>query len=409
VRSTAADGFARLQDAGVHTVRWWLFPGDPWEINHDAAGAPVSLNPAVFTDVDAALALADQFDLTYDFVLFSSPTAAPSSWLTDASQRQRLADALAPMFQRYGNNPRIVAWEMFNEPEWDIWNSKIAAEPVQATVKLLADTVHSRGGTRVTVGAASIDGLPLWVGQHLDFYSPHWYDPMTSSNCARCTDATSVRSKYGLDGLPIVIGEFYAGPDTDALRRFEDFRAKGYAGAWAWSLFSDHTNDKLRIDLGAAKAFTSKPVALVQPVIAAPSPAVSTGDIQLLANWISPTFVSVGQEITFNQDVQSKKNATVRLEVNVVDDQDRTVSTTVLNNQPLSSDALNSLTASFKAQLAPGRYDVQAALLTADGDVTLAISDQVGTFVVDAPPEPTPAPATATPAESPADSPESAG
>src|SRR5690242_749081 len=77
VRSSLEAGFARLKAANVHTVRWWVFEGEAWQINHDAAGAPTSLNPAVYQDMDAALALADKYDLAYDFVLFSGPTAPP--------------------------------------------------------------------------------------------------------------------------------------------------------------------------------------------------------------------------------------------------------------------------------------------------------------------------------------------
>src|SRR5207237_1233832 len=101
VRSAVADGFARLKAANVHTVRWWLFEGDPWQINHDGSGAPTGLNPLVYTDLDAAFALAEQYDLVYDLVLFSGPTSLPHAWIVDPTQRQRLADALAPMFSRY--------------------------------------------------------------------------------------------------------------------------------------------------------------------------------------------------------------------------------------------------------------------------------------------------------------------
>src|SRR5262249_21213809 len=142
-----ADGFSRLKSSNVHAVRWWMFEGDPWQINHDASGAPVSLNPGVYTDLDSALALADQYDLAFEFVLFSSPTALRSAWLTDPGQRQRLADALAPLFERYKNNPRILAWELFNEPEWDISNNKVGLAPVQSTVQLLASTIHAHTTT----------------------------------------------------------------------------------------------------------------------------------------------------------------------------------------------------------------------------------------------------------------------
>ena len=278
--------FGRLQAAGVHSVRWWTFEGDAsLQITRDASGAPTGLNPSVYTDFDAAVALADQYDLAYDFVLFSSPTAVPSGWFSDPVQRQKLADVLAPLFDRYKNNPHILAWEIVNEPEWDIWNNKVSQSDVQATVKLLASTVHAHTQTAVTVGSANLEGMLMWenTDSGLDFYSPHWYDPMDSGlACARCTDVPTITASYNLDSKPIVLGEFYASPSVDALQRFKDFRTKGYAGAWAWSLFSDKTADKFAIDLSAVKAYTSNPSPVPAPNT---QPAVAA---DLLANWVSP-------------------------------------------------------------------------------------------------------------------------
>src|SRR5438067_8752460 len=65
-RSTLADGFGRLKTTGIHTARWWTFEGDAAQITRNASG-PTGLNPAVYADFDAALALANQYDLVYDF------------------------------------------------------------------------------------------------------------------------------------------------------------------------------------------------------------------------------------------------------------------------------------------------------------------------------------------------------
>ncbi|MER3420187.1 MAG: hypothetical protein C4290_06540, partial [Chloroflexota bacterium] len=258
VQSALSTGFGQAKAAGMHVIRWWVFPGDPWQITRDSSGAPSGINPAVYADFDVALQLAQTYDLYFNFVLFSGPTALPQAWLTDATQRQKLATALGQLFARYKGNPRVLSWEVFNEPEWDIWNNKISQSAVQATVKAVADAVHANSTAYVTVGSAMLDGLPMWVGQGLDYYQAHWYDYMSSGNwCARCTDYATVKSRYNLD-KPLVIGEFYAGPDTDALQRFEDFYSKGYAGAWPWSLFPDRTSDHMQIDLAAAATFASR-------------------------------------------------------------------------------------------------------------------------------------------------------
>jgi len=252
VRAALDNGFSQLEASGVHVARWWVFPGDPWQITRDGSGLPNGIDPAVYADFDAALELAEQHDLYYVFTLFSSPTRLPASWMSDPLQRGKLVEALSGLFARYGDNPRILTWQVFNEPEWHIWNGAVELGPAQATVRDIAAAVHANSNAYVSVGSAHLGGLPMWTGLGLDYYTAHWYDGMSSGEaCARCTDYEEVKARYGLDA-PLVIGEFFAGESTDALQRFEDWYAKGYAGAWAWSLFPDRTNDRMSIDLAAA-------------------------------------------------------------------------------------------------------------------------------------------------------------
>ena len=62
--------------------------------------------------------------------------------------------------------------------------------------------------------------------------------------------------REGID-VPRIVGEFYAG-DEGALQKLEDWRAKGFAGGYAWSLFWDSTADKLQVDWAAATTFGNK-------------------------------------------------------------------------------------------------------------------------------------------------------
>lgn len=255
VRAQLETAFRQARASGVRVLRWWLFPGDPWQVTRDEDGTPRAIHPTVYADLDAALRLGEAHDLYYEFTLFSGPAQLPTSWLWNADQRQRLAEVLGTLFARYRGQPRILAWDVVNEPEWDIWARKVGWQEVAALVRVVAQAAHTHGSAYVTVGAARLDGLALWTGLGLDFYQVHWYDAMSHpSHCARCTDYAALQAAYGLDG-PLIIGEFYAGPDSDALARFQDFYRKGYAGALAWSLFAERTNDRMRVDLAATAAF----------------------------------------------------------------------------------------------------------------------------------------------------------
>lgn len=258
-KTIISNKLAQAKDSGANVIRWWTFPGDPWQINRDASG-PTGLNPSIYADFDAALDLANQHDLYYNFTLFSAPTALPQGWLTDATQRAKLANVLAPLFARYKDNPRVMTWEIINEPEWDIWSNKIAQAPVQATVKAISDAVNANSPALVTIGSAHLDGLSMWFGQGLDYYSPHWYDYMSSGGwCARCTDYNALKTRWPQLDKPVVIGEYYGATQVDSLARLNDWYNKGFAGSWPWTLFAEKTTDPgLTIDLNAMRTFTAQ-------------------------------------------------------------------------------------------------------------------------------------------------------
>ena len=54
---------------------------------------------------------------------------------------------------------------------------------------------------------------------------------------------------------PLVIGEHFAAEGNAAIERLDEMYDRGYAGAWAWSLLPEFTNDKMAVDLDALQEF----------------------------------------------------------------------------------------------------------------------------------------------------------
>lgn len=225
-----------------NVVRWWVFPGDPWQLGDI---------PATYADFDRALQLADEHDVYFSFTLFSEPLEV------DLGRPEVVVDALIPLLDRYGDHPRILSWEVFNEPEWAIWNGQASEGQAVEFARLVVEAVHTHTASYATIGSATLDGIAMWRSVDLDYYQPHWYDHMDSGLwCAICTDAQGVARRYDVE-RPIVIGEFYLGSDIDPLARLNDFYRRGYAGAWAWSLFPARTLDGMSIDATAMAQFSS--------------------------------------------------------------------------------------------------------------------------------------------------------
>jgi hypothetical protein len=247
--------FAALSESGVHNVRWFLFPGDPWQVTRNNSGAPSAINKDAYADIDAALKLAEANDLYFVFVLFSSSADIPTQWTGDPVQRQQLADVLGELFAHYASNPRIMTWEVVNEPELDIWDGNVNQEDMKDFVRVIAASARANTSANVTVGSAMVDGLPIWQGLGLSYYDVHWYDYMSPGDwCAYCTTAYEIQQRIGTS-LPIVVGEFYAGDDVDPATRMQDWYDKGFAGAFAWSLFPERTEDQLGFDVAVLRSF----------------------------------------------------------------------------------------------------------------------------------------------------------
>jgi len=261
-KAALATSFATLKADNVHVVRWWLFEGGANQITRDSSGKPTGISPGVYTDIDAALDLANTYDLYYTFTIFAAADDFPATWRTDATQRTQLAQVLAPLFARYKDNPHVMTWEIFNEPEWQIDGTNVKQDDVKNMARAIITQIRSNAPSKlVTVGQNLINAIPIWTDVDLDYYSPHWYDNHTSADiCALCTTAGALQTKYHTT-KPILIGEYsmvQGGTAQQNVDRQNKWYNQGYAGAWGWSLLFDHTNDRIQVYPDTMKTFDAQ-------------------------------------------------------------------------------------------------------------------------------------------------------
>jgi hypothetical protein len=236
---------AQAQQAGMHVVRWWVFEGGAQHIQHDAAGNPTGIDPQVYSDLDAAAAIAARHNIGLNLTLFAGPGDAQQYFAASSTVHQELANVLAPMFKRYSGNPGVYAWEAVNEPDFNQGSATLPQ--IQDQVGRIDAAVHANSSTLVDVDTTLGADSSEWMGLGADFYTPHFYTNWCPSNvnCLSNVSATSL----GLD-KPVVIGE----TNDDA---WQTYYGEGYAGTWCWSLSPEHTSDQIPCDLNGAAAFAS--------------------------------------------------------------------------------------------------------------------------------------------------------
>jgi hypothetical protein len=269
--------FEQAVAAGARLFTWWMFKSElglPSQFTQQN-GAPTAIKPAVFADIDAAVQLAEALDFYLVLAVIPHP-AIVKPWLTN--HMDALIGVLErDLFGRYADEPRIMAWQTWVEPDWEIWGDEIDLEPCQEYTEKFAAAVHraTKVGQLATINAAEVDGLPHWTGLGLDYYGCSYYPYMNKMGawhegwggryCALCRTYEDIAAEADLDG-PLVIGEFHASPDavynvtgTSGGPRevWQAWYDKGFAGAMAWCLFPEKTKSPMPIDFTALAAFAA--------------------------------------------------------------------------------------------------------------------------------------------------------
>jgi len=254
--------------AGLHTIRWWTFVCSSG-VQTDSSGMPTVINPAVYRDFDLALRLARKYDIYYVFDICDDPNNHKAIRWNDDVYPSALANALSPLFARYRGNPHILAWEVFNEPEYSVWDGTVTLSTEQNIVKTIAAAVHRNSTAYATIGSAEMSQTGNWTGLGLDFLSPHdyWAEPrfVSAFTCPLCLayrQFANVLSGVG----PTVVGEWRpvskgaSDLPNDQQQRWESLYDNDFAGAWPWTLFPENTDagpcpNAFCIDLHAATTF----------------------------------------------------------------------------------------------------------------------------------------------------------
>jgi hypothetical protein len=243
---------ARLAPAGSTLVRLFLWCDLRSGIRFDAAGIPLGVDDAFFRDADAALDAAATrgvrlMPVLFDFLLCARPRlvngvqlGGRGAVIFDPHARDRLLSLVVrPALERYADHPAVMAWDLFNEPEWcarrraSTWYSRrIGAARIRGFLRELTACARASARQPVTVGSAGTSRLDLVRGIGLDFYQVHWYERFGWPSLARPV------AHLRLD-RPVVLGEFPgAGAEQSREAIISAARSAGYAGAIDWPLVS---------------------------------------------------------------------------------------------------------------------------------------------------------------------------
>jgi hypothetical protein len=249
-----ARALGRVAAAGIRRIRWFMLCDGRAGIRFGSRGEPNGLDDVVFADLDAAVSAAGEQGIQIMFVLFDFlwcatprrvagvPIGGHARVLRDSAMRNALlARVVAPILERYGRDPRIVAWDLINEPEWVTrglgarwWRAAVPVDAMQAFVRDAAVLIHRHTNQAATLGSAWARWSRAWVGLGLDVYQTHWYPRFE-----RRTPLARPVSALELD-RPVVLGEFPSRVAAPELRRLIDTaREAGYAEAYIWSVMAE--------------------------------------------------------------------------------------------------------------------------------------------------------------------------
>ena len=241
VRPRVEREFAKLAASGVQALRWFLFCDGRAGVRFDPRGQPLGLDEFVLRDVDTALELAERARLRVMFVLLDFHWCLPArvvdgvqmggraGVLSDLGLSERLLEkVLRPVVARYAGEESILAWDVFNEPEW------VGRDVPRRFLREAIQMIRSSSSRPVTIGSAGARWRRRYRDLDLDYDQVHWYDSLKRQPPLE-TPVTALRFDR-----PVWLGEF---PTRGSGRDWREIvaiaRKAGYAGAFYWSALAD--------------------------------------------------------------------------------------------------------------------------------------------------------------------------
>ena len=278
--------FEAMATIGVDVVRWFVFADGRGGVSWDDAGGLVSLAPAFFDDMDAALEIARDAGVAVCLVLFDYSwmlhreehdesgallfRTRPDLLVTPTGRRQVIEALVDPLLDRYGSTGEkwplgdaIHSFDVMNEPDWVTRGLALdrsrdtktggrrlrrpfSRGELRAFVGGVADRVHERTRALVTIGGGRVRFASEWdhPAYGLDFVQLHSYPDLRHPH----RDLMLIgRSSASLGvSKPVLIGECPSQgdrlhppehhPPPFSLENYLDLaRDGGFLGAWPWS------------------------------------------------------------------------------------------------------------------------------------------------------------------------------
>jgi hypothetical protein len=243
--------FDDLSNYGTHVTRWFMFNDFSQNPLLDKRGDVVGLSPDIYHSLDDALAIARAHHIYLILDLIDGPTLLKKSngdallrskIFTDPAVRQSFFEKVVkPLLQRYGSDSTILAWSPINEPDYETIGVDISSDNVGIPYQMMKDFmrqftqyVHTNTRQMVTIENGPLHFTHFWTGLGFDFYSPHYYDWMSSSWSD--SDPMQTPAAYFRLDKPIVLGELpSAGSKYSVAQMLKALYKNGYAGALFWS------------------------------------------------------------------------------------------------------------------------------------------------------------------------------
>lgn len=263
-----------VHDSGGNTMRIWLSTDgtkDPIYTNGYVSGPGTS----TIANIQKMLQLAKKNNIllmpvlmTHNFVnkSINATILANNKTLltTDTGLARYISNYVVPVVTAIGNDPNLICWEIFNEPEgmvqgWSSPANTVTQAQVQKAVNRITGAIkRAVPGVLVSNGAAYMGAMSWYADDalvaaggdadgKLDFYMAHYYGWNGTSN----SPFTKAYAAWSLD-KPLVIGE-YASSDwstsTNSTSKMQDagkvdtllsfLDRAGYAGGLGWQYQPD--------------------------------------------------------------------------------------------------------------------------------------------------------------------------